>query len=323
MSRQPRGGGARTTLGLDLGGSAIKWLVLEGEAVVAQGLVPTPLDGCDAVVAAMAGLASGVEGVDAVGVGVPGLFDAAGRTDLVPNVPGRWDGYPFADRLHAAMGVPVALANDGRAATLAELRLGSGRGARHLIAVTVGTGIGGGIAVNGRVHLGRDGRAGEIGHQFVDAAGPLCGCGAYGCVEVFASAPAIRAAGARAVWQGVDTVLRERAVGDPPAVTVEMVLDAAREGDAHACDIVVRAGRALGIGLANLCNALAPEVIVIGGGVAGGLDVLEPILAATLRERARLGPLPRIVPATLGPHTGAMGAALWARERPDLDDPPV
>lgn len=318
MSRQPPGGGARTTLGLDLGGSAIKWLVLEGEAVAAQGAVPTPLDGCDAVVAAMAALAAGVDGLDAVGVGVPGLFDATGRTELVPNVPGRWVGYPLVERLHGAIGVPVALTNDARAVTLAELRLGSGRGARHLIAVTVGTGIGGGIAVSGRVHLGQDGRAGEIGHQFVDAAGPLCGCGAHGCVEVFASAPAIRAAGARAIWQGVDTVLRARAGGDPGAVTVEMVLDAAREGDAHALDVVQRAGRALGIGLANLCNALAPEVVVIGGGVAGGLDVLGPVVEATLRDRARLGPLPRIVPAMLGPHTGAIGAALWARERPDL-----
>lgn len=307
------------TLGLDLGGSAIKWVVLEGDAVRARGSVPTPLAGAAAVVDAMVALARAVT-VDAVGVGVPGLVDGEGCTTLVPNVPGDWGGFPLAAHLHDALGLPVALANDARAVTLAELRLGGGRGARHLIAVTIGTGIGGGIAVGGRVHLGRDGRAGEIGHQFVDADGPLCGCGAVGCVEVFASGPAIRSAGARAVWQGVDTVLRERCGGDPAAVTVEMVLDAARDGDAHGRDVVARAGRALGIGLANLCNALAPEVIVVGGGVAGGLDVLGPVVEATLRQRARLGPIPALVPATLGPYTGAVGAALWARERPDLQD---
>lgn len=307
------------TLGLDLGGSSIKWLTLDGDEVTASGAIDTPTGGCDAVVAAMLDIARSCVGIEAVGVGVPGLFDRDGRTTLVPNVPGEWDGFPLVERLAAGCQLPVALANDGRAFTLAELRHGAGRDRRHLIGVTIGTGIGGGVALDGRLYLGRE-AAGEVGHQLVDALGPRCGCGARGCVESYASGPAIRAAAARAVFQGASPILRQSCGGDVTKLTVAQVFNAAARGDAYAIDVVTRAGRALGAGLANLCNILDPEVIVIGGGVAAGLDALLPSVQETLEERARLNTHPVVTRARLGTHTGALGAALWGRERPDRQE---
>lgn len=306
------------TLGLDVGGSAIKWLVLAGDDVEADGKVPTPTGGADLVAAALVDLATTAGDVDAIGVGIPGHFTPEGVTTLIPNVPGDWDGFPLAARVADRLGRPVVLANDARAFTLAELRHGAGRQARDLVAVVLGTGVGGGVAAGGRVVLGQGGTAGEVGHQLVDPLGPRCGCGARGCVEVFASGPAIRAGGVRAILQGLPTSLRESCGNDVGELTTEMVLDAARDGDPHARDVVERAGRALGFGIANLCNVLAPEIVVVGGGVAAGLDVLQPSIVEVLEERALSRP--ELARATVGPVTGALGAALWARERPDLEE---
>ncbi len=302
------------SLGIDLGGTALKWVLLADGVPAEEGTVPTPHDGTAAVLAAMVGLAEAVGTVDAVGVGVPGLYEPDGTTTLLPNVPGAWEGFPLGPQLGEAVGTPVALCNDARAFTLAELRLGAGRGCRTLLALTLGTGVGGGVASAGRLHLGAHERGGEIGHQVVDPAGVRCGCGARGCAETVASAPAIVAAAARVVWQGVGSSLAEACGHDPAALTVEVVAEQARRGDGHAADIIDRAGWALGAALANATTILAPERVVIGGGVSSALDVLRPTLERTLRERARLPDTPPVVAAELGPRAGAIGAALWGLE---------
>lgn len=302
------------SLGIDLGGTATKWILLADGEPTAEGRVATPHDGAEAVLGAMVGLADAAGPLDAVGVGVPGLYEPDGTTTLLPNVPGTWEGFPLAPRLAAALGVPVSLCNDARAFTLAELRLGAGRGCRSLVALTLGTGVGGGVASAGRLHLGAHQRGGEIGHQVIDPAGVRCGCGARGCVETVASAPAIVAAAARVVWQGVGSSLAEACGHDPSALTVEDVAERARAGDGHAADVMDRAGWALGAALANAATILAPERVVIGGGVSSALDVLRPALERTLTERARLPDLPPVVAAQLGPRAGAIGAALWGLE---------
>ena len=309
-------GGARVaqSLGIDLGGTAMKWVTLEEGTPRAEGSVPTPHDGAEAVLAAMVDLAAAIGRVEALGVGVPGLYEPDGSTTLLPNVPGAWEGFPLGPRLGEAVGAPVALCNDARAFTLAELRLGAGRGCRSLVALTLGTGVGGGVASAGRLHLGAHQRGGEVGHQVVDPDGMRCGCGARGCVETVASAPAIVAAAARVVWQGVGSSLAAACGEDPSGLTAEIVAEQARRGDDHAVDIMDRAGWALGAAVANAATILAPERVVIGGGVSSALDVLRPALERTLVERARLPDTPQVVAAELGARAGAIGAGLWALE---------
>ncbi len=191
-------------LGLDLGGTNIKWAVVEHDGrawlAVDQDQVPTPTaGGPDAVVARLAEVATEairrVPGVSSVGIGVPGLYDpVAGTTRFLVNIPGPWAGRPVAGPVGEAVGLPAFLINDARAFGLAELRLGAGRGASSMVGLTLGTGVGGVVAINGHVLQGHDGTAGELGHQTIDPDGPWCGCGNRGCLEAFARADQIAAA---------------------------------------------------------------------------------------------------------------------------------
>jgi glucokinase len=227
---------------------------------------------------------------------LPGHFDAASGTGvLLPNLPGEWVGRAIAGPVAARLGLPVALVNDVRALTLAELRLGAGRGARDLVCVALGTGVGGGVAIGGALHLGT-GHAGEIGHTTVDPDGPLCGCGNRGCLDRMASAAAIAADAGRA--------------------TVAEAAAAAQGGDPTAIAAFARAGERVGRVLAGAVVLLWPERVVVGGGVAAAGEVLLGPLRAELRRRACVAPvadLP-VVPAQLGAHAGAVGAALWGAE---------
>jgi glucokinase len=295
-------------LGLDLGGTNLKVAVLErsdreGETPVllASDTLPTHAErGPDGVVAVMveAGLdAIATHGpVATIGIGVPGLFEReTGVIRLFPNFPGPWTGYPLRARLEAGLGRPVALINDARAHTLAESRMGAGRGARTMALVTLGTGIGGGLIVDGKLHLGT-GTGGEIGHQTVLENGPQCGCGNRGCAEALAQAKAITTAAGK--------------------TSVKAVFAGAAAGDERCVAAVDQAIRALGIAIANVVNVLAPDRVVVGGGMAAAGDVIMKPLRANVREHARMLPPERIdiVPAELGPLAGAIGAALAGAE---------
>lgn len=295
-------------LGLDLGGTNIKLAVLEsgraGDAprVVCTQSAPTwAEDGPAAVVSRVAALGRAAMSehgpVDTVGVGLPGLFDPrTGVVLLFPNLPGPWPGHPVAGPLSEALGRPVTLINDVRAFTLAEGRLGAARGCRDVVCLALGTGVGGGVIVDGRLHLGMDGAAGEIGHQTVIADGPRCGCGNRGCVEAVASAAALAALGGRA--------------------TAEEVCAAARDGDPRAGAAVATVGGYLGIAVANAVVLLTPERVVIGGGIAGAGEVLLEPIRAEVRSRVTLVPADRvqIVLGELGASAGAIGAALRGAE---------
>jgi glucokinase len=286
-------------LGLDLGGTNVKCALLEGERVLAQASVPTrSVDGPDDVLARVGELGRATAApfgpIASAGLGLPGHFDAAAGTGgLLPNLQGDWLGRPIAGPLEAALGVPVALVNDVRAMTLAELRLGAGRGAEDLVCVALGTGVGGGVAIGGRVHVGL-GHAGEIGHTTVLPDGPLCGCGNRGCLDRVAAASAIAAAAGRD--------------------SVEAAVRAAESGDPRAVAALAEAGRHVGLALAGAIVLLWPQRVVVGGGVAAAGELLLGPLRDEVRRRAQVAPVDAIaiVPAQLGPGAGAIGAALWA-----------
>jgi len=294
-------------LGLDLGGTNIKWAVLDSGGGVdgaprplGFGSLPTGAeDGPEAVAGRLleAGRrAIGIHGdVEAIGVGVPGLFDrSTGAIELFPNLPGAWPGFPLRARLGGHFGRPVAIINDARAFTLAEGTLGAGRGCRTLVCITLGTGVGGGVLIDGRLHLGANGRAGEIGHQVVVEDGPPCGCGNRGCVEPLAWAETLARLAGRA--------------------TAAEVYAGAADGDERCRAAISEAARYLGLGLANVTTVLVPDRIVVGGGIsAAGELLLEPLRAA-VRARAPLVEPDRIdiVAASLGSEAGAIGAALAA-----------
>lgn len=293
-------------LGLDLGGTNIKWVVVERDAdgwrVLDRDQVPTPSPGHpDAVVPRLAeiGAEAGgrVPGVTTVGIGVPGLYDpVAGTTRFLVNLQGPWAGRPVAGPVGDALGLPAALINDARAFGLAELRLGAARGATSMIGLTLGTGVGGVIAVDGRVHQGHDGTAGEIGHQTIEPDGPWCGCGNRGCLEAFARADQIAAMCGTA--------------------TAEEAIARARAGDVRAIDGLAQAGRYLGIGIGNMVAVISPDRVVLGGGVAAAGDLLLEPIRAELRRRVHTTSLDAVsvVTAELGTWAGAIGAAVHGAE---------
>ena len=293
-------------LGLDLGGTNIKWVVVEHDAGEWRALdrdqVTTPTaDGPDAVVARLATVGAEAigrcPGVSSVGIGVPGLYDpAAGTTRFLVNFPGAWAGKPVAGPVGAALGLPAFLINDARAFGLAELRLGAGRGASSMIGLTLGTGVGGVIVVDGRVHQGHDGTAGEIGHQTIEPDGPWCGCGNRGCLEAFARADQIAAACGTA--------------------TAEEAVARARAGDVRATEGLAQVARYLGIGIANMIAVISPDRVVLGGGISAAADLLLGPIRDELRRRVRTTALDQveIVTAELGTWAGAIGAAIHGAE---------
>jgi glucokinase len=293
-------------LGLDLGGTNIKSVVTERDArgwrTLEQAQVTTPAeDGPDAVVGRLIEVGRKAiadwPGVSTIGVGVPGLYDPAhGTTRFLVNIPGPWAGKPVAGPIAAALGLPTALINDARAFGLGELRLGAGRGATAMIGFTLGTGVGGVIVVDGRVVLGHDGTAGELGHQTIDPDGPSCGCGNYGCLEAFARADRIAEACGTA--------------------TAEEAVERARAGDARAAAGLARVGSYLGIGIGNMVTVLTPDKVVIGGGVAPALDLLIGPIRSEMSKRVRTTSLDEvaIVGAELGTWAGGIGAAIHGYE---------
>ncbi len=288
------------TLGLDLGGTKIAAGVLAGRRLLNFLERPTPKSGAEAVIRALAELAreamAGRE-VAAVGVGTPGPLDfERGVVRFAPNIPGM-ENVPLKASLEELLGLPVAVENDANAAALAEHHLGAAKGARHSLFLTVSTGIGGGVVVDGRVLHGAFGQGGEVGHLVVDPMGPYCGCGNRGCLEAVASGRALE---------------RDAAyVFGRPLRAAELF----ELKDPRARALTAASAEWVGIALASLQRVLDPEVIVLGGGVAlgGGRRYLAEVRRA-YRERMKNFQEARIVRARLGRRAGVIGAALAALE---------
>ena len=308
-----------TTVGVDLGGTKCLGVVVDGDGTIVDELrVPTPR-GSDAIVDVLAGVATELRGrrpdVTGVGVGVPGLVDGRGTLRFAPNLPGVVD-LPLAGPLAEAVGLPVVVENDASCAGWGEREAGAGRGRDHVLLVTLGTGIGGGIILGGSLFRGHNGFAGEIGHMVVDPHGPPCVCGQRGCWERFASGSGLgRLAREAAVGGRADRIVA-LAGGDPEDVKGEHVTAAAGEGDDEALAVMGEFGWWVALGLANLANAFDPELFVLGGGlVEAGEVLLAPVRRsfAELLDGADHRPDIGIVAAELGEHAGAIGAGLLAR----------
>lgn len=308
-------------IGIDIGGTKIAGAVVTADgSIIARNTIATDADAPNAIATGMVKLArelrAGAPSVCAVGVGAAGLVDSKRGVVLgAPNLAYR--DLAITGLLTARLGLPAFADNDANAAAWGEARFGAGRGHGDQIMVTVGTGIGGGLILDGAVYRGAHGIGAEVGHMVVLPGGPPCACGVRGCFEQLASGTAIgRRARERADEPGASAVLA-RAGGDRDAITGEHVGEAALAGDAFAREIVAEAGRWLGIGLASLVNILDPAIVVAGGGVVAGTGdlLLEPARAAmaehtTLRD---LRPAVQLVPAALGNDAGVVGAADLAR----------
>lgn len=251
-----------------------------------------------------------------VGVAAAGFVDSLGeRVMFAPHLP--WQGEPLRDGLQERLGCPVVLDNDANCAARAEAHHGAARGASSALMITMGTGIGGAVLLEGHVLRGANGMAGEFGHMQVVPDGQACECGRRGCWEQYSSGNAL-VRSARAFMAGQPSVLEEMSGGNPDRVTGPMVTAAAEEGDLVARRAFASVGDWLGVGTANLVAALDPEVVVIGGGVsAAGDRLLDPARAAL--QRTLVGAAHRVVPdlvaAQLGPQAGMIGAALLHRDR--------
>lgn len=317
-------------IGVDLGGTYLKLALVDGAGEIRERLtLPTGgADGQAAVIERMlAGIAelrqrAGDVPVTAVGIGVPGMVDmATGVTGDLPNLPGRWTGVPVGPDVAAATGLPVALINDGKAFAVAEHRLGAAAGAETALLAAVGTGIGGAVIAQGEVLFGVGGAAGEIGHLVLQPEGPRCTCGNLGCVETLANGPAIVAEAVRRIVQGFATSLTAASGGDLNAVTAELVAREAEAGDPVAREVIDRAGAWLGMALAGAIALLAPEVVVIGGGVAPARSRYFRAAEATARAHSGVTEIDRIAfrPARLGYDAGVSGAAIWGMEAAGRD----
>jgi glucokinase len=317
--------------GIDLGGTTIGGLLADAAGrIVDQESIPTEShSGPAAVIERIALLIERMIGrararassrVEAVGVGCPGLVDVAtGVTKFFPNLPTQWREVPLAAILAKRLDCPVSILNDVRTATLGELVFGHGRDLQRtsltMAFFSIGTGIGGGLVIDGKLRLGPIGAAGELGHQTVLLDGPLCGCGNRGCLEAVASAPAITAEAVRLMLGGQAPKLFELVEGRTSQVSPRSIAEAALAGDGGAQEAIDRAVKFLGIGISNVVTCLHPQLIVLGGGVAEMGDLLLTPLRRILHERVGMFPPDdvRIERSLLGPNAGPLGAVALAQ----------
>ncbi|MFB7470779.1 ROK family protein [Kitasatospora sp. NPDC056184] len=306
-------------VGIDVGGTKIAAVrVTAGGAVAARARCATPRRTADDLVAAIAGLVARVRGerVTAVGVGLPGMVDA--RTGALAFAPGlEFARAPLRDLIADAVGLPVVTDNDANAAAWAEYRLGAGRGYEHLVLVTLGTGLGCGVVVAGRLLHGAHGFAAEASHLTVEPGGPLCECGRYGCWGVAAHGVAIAGLGREAAASRPESLLA-RLIGEGGADPGEAVTEAGRGGDERALEILDRVGTLTGVGLAALANLFDPAVMIVGGGpVSAGELLLAPARAEFVRRVYASGDRPPVpvLAARFANDAGAVGAALLAVDR--------
>ena len=252
--------------------------------------------------------------LDSISIAAAGAIDFdKGLVTSSPHLPG-WHDVPLRDMVKEKYKVNTFLINDASAAALGEHHFGAGKGVNNLILLTLGTGIGGGIIINGRLYSGQCGSAGEIGHTTIDVNGPRCSCGNTGCLETLVSGTAVAKEAIRRIRQGEGSSLTEIVDGKIENITAEKVSLAAQGGDSLASEVILKAATYLGVGIVNLVNIFNPEIIIIGGRMAKMGDLLLNPARQVVRERAFRLPAQavQIVPAQLGDDAGVLGAAVFA-----------
>lgn len=303
------------TLGFDIGGTFIKAVALDGEEVVRRGETPVKHESIDALCVQLANLKAELDPSSesvAAGVAVAGLVDRfTGRLTASPHLPSlrNVDARP---RFEAALKIPVSVMNDATAAAFAEVQYGAARGLSHVLLITAGTGVGGGLVLNGEPFEGASGFAGEIGHVPVEPLGDACACGKHGCLETECGAYYLVGRASAAIGSGVHTSLEK---ADP--LDAAAIFEAARHGDYFALNLVDRAGQAIGRACAMALQILDLQRIVIGGGLARSADLLIPRImkAAGARSFSEIFVRASFVAAELGHWAGAIGAAATAMQR--------
>jgi len=313
-------------IGVDIGGTNVKIALVDEKGVIAySNSVPTRAEMgyeytikniINTIKDSLKESHNDISSIGGIGFGLPGQIDSMnGVVRLLPNIPG-WVEVPLAKIVQSEFHVPVKLDNDVRVATLGELNFGAGKGCQNLICLTVGTGVGSGIVLNGQLVRGASMTAGEIGHVVVEKDnGLICGCGSRGCLEAYASGPSVVKMAKDYIAGGKSTKFKEIAAGNE--ITPFMVYEAAKQGDAVAKQIFNIVGEYLGVALVSVVNLLNPEKIIVGGGVGQAGDlILEPV-----REAIRKRCIPtsaaavEVVQAQLGESAGVVGASLLVNQK--------
>ena len=311
----------KTVLGIDIGGTFIKLGLVRGTKVLARNSLTTarlrnPKQLVELIGGAVEDLLAGSKTkVAGAGVGVPGLvLYPKGIVRSVVNLKGRWKDVPLGSLLSRRLKVPVSVDNDVNLMTLAEWKLGAGRGTRSLVCLTLGTGVGGGLVLDGHLYRGEKGAAGEIGHMPVVEEGLRCNCGGRGCLERYVGNQEIIRWVTGELRKGARSVLPKLVGGDLRRLSPEVIDRGCELGDPLARATWARAGSQIGLALAGVVNLLAPERVVIGGGIAKAGPWLFGPMREVLRRRAMRGlrDIP-LLPARLGGSAGMMGAALLAQ----------
>jgi glucokinase len=315
----------RPVVALDIGGTKFIAAVVGGEGQIVSRAYRQTLahEGPKRVIARLCSAigevidASGIRrsSFGGIGIAAAGLVDTArGLVTESPNLPS-WNNVPLKDRLSSEFGMNSYIINDASAAALGEHAMGAGVGLSNLVFITVSTGIGGGIIIQGKLYEGTNGCAGEIGHMLIQTDGPVCSCGRRGCLEALASGTAIARMARERLAGGEKSILPAVAGRGKADLTAEMVWLAAKKGDSLACDIIDVAADYLGIGLGNLVNIFNPEMVVVGGGVSQmGEMILTPARRSMKRHAFRLpSRTVRVVRAKLRVDAGLLGAAVYAR----------
>jgi len=311
-------------LGIDLGGSKILTAVVksEGEVLSSNESTTRATEGQDIVIqsivdsahSAMKQVSCTISEISAIGIGAPGISNPeAGILFTSPNLPG-WRNVLLRDIIQNKLDKKAFLINDANAAALGELYFGAARNTHNFIYVTLSTGIGGGIVIDGKIYTGAIGTAGEIGHMTIDDNGPICNCGNKGCWEALASGTSLAREAKRRIKEGAKTSILKYTEGDLEKVTAPIIHSAAEQGDKLARDLIARTGYYVGVGIANLINIFNPELIVVGGGLSNiGDMLLKPAFKeAADRSYKEAFQAVRLVSAGLGRNSGVLGAAAFA-----------
>jgi glucokinase len=309
----------RYVVGIDVGGTNIVAGTVAEDGSEILGVVSEPTiseQGPDAVVDRIVRLArasmeeAGGKKIAGVGIGSPGPLDTkTGVVLMTPNL--GWTNMPLRDRVARGLGLPATLDNDANCAIFGEWWRGAAQGVQHVVGLTIGTGIGGGIVLDGKIYHGASDVAGEIGHMTIESNGRHCKCGNYGCLEAYASGPAIAVRASEGINGGAESSLPQYVGGDLSKLTAQIVYEAAHDGDQFALDIVRETAKLLGAGVANILNIFNPEVVVICGGVTLAGDTLFKPLRGEVKQRAfkPAWEACRILPGTLPGTAGVFGAA--------------
>ena len=312
---------AAVVIGIDLGGTFIKGAIVDLRGrVLARMKRPTEasmgkervVDHVSSVIRALKMICLPLGGISAVGMGIPGVIDfRRGAISTSPNLPG-WENIPLRKMLSRRIRTPLYLENDANAAALGEQWMGAARDVRDFCFITLGTGVGGGLVLDGKIWHGADGMAGEVGHMTIDPNGPLCRCGNHGCLEMYASARALQ----RMIRQDFSSGKRSRFYSEirDREISGDVIHRAAKGGDRVSREAFARMGSALGIGIASLVNLLNLEKVVFGGGLSAAWKFFSPTLRGEVKSRAFAGPgrRVRIVRASAGEDAGVLGAAYIA-----------